>query len=154
MSNTGTFTVTSNDTLTLNDRIFNDLATDDTVAITFPNELINMTTGKNGNTMIALNQKGYNATLALKVARGSSDDQYLAGIVAAMANDFPSTTLLAGTFVKRLGDGQSNVVSDIYTVAGGVVKKIPDGKENVSGDIGQAETQYVIQFANAGRAIG
>lgn len=150
----GTFTVTGNDTLTLNDHVFNDLATDDTVVISFPNELINMTTGKNGNTMIALNQKGYNATLSLKVGRGSNDDQFLAGIVSAMANDFPSTTLLTGTFVKRLGDGQGNIVSDIYTVAGGVVKKIPDGKENVSGDVGQAEAQYMIQFANAGRALG
>lgn len=150
----GTFTITSNDTLTLNNHVFNDLTIDDTVGITFPNELVNMTTGKNGNTMIALNQKGYNASLTVKVARGSSDDQFLSGILAAMSNDFPSTSLLAGTFAKRLGNGQGVVVTDTYTLSGGVIKKIPDGKENVAGDVAQAEAMYSIQFANAGRALG
>ncbi len=149
-----TFTITGNDTLTLNDHVFNDLSNDDVVAISFPNELVNMSTGKNGNTLIALNPKGFNASCTIKCQRASNDDQFLNAILAAMANDLPSTTLLSGTFVKRLGNSLGVVLSDTYTLSGGVIKKIPDAKDNEGGDVTQAEVTYTIQFANAGRGIG
>ncbi|MBZ5673710.1 MAG: hypothetical protein LAP61_05630 [Acidobacteriia bacterium] len=148
-----TYTVTSNDTLVLNGNVFNDLATDDVTTITFPNDLVNMKTGKNGNTIMAQNQQGFNANLALRVMRGSTDDQVLESILAASLNDFPSTALLAGSFVKRLGDGQGNVINDVYTLAGGVISKMVEGKENVGGDVMQAEAVYNIKFANAVRVI-
>lgn len=149
-----TFTVTSNDTLTLNGRVFVDLATDDVTAITFPNELVTRKTGKNGNTVYAQNAQGLNADLSMRLMRGSSDDQYMQGLINSAPADFPSTVMLTGTFVKRLGDGQGNVVSDIYTLAGGVISKQVDGKENVSGDVSQAESMYTVKFASATRSIG
>ena len=149
----GTFTVTGNDTLTLNGHVFTDLATDDVVQIEFPDDLINMKTGKNGNSLFALNQKGYNANVMLKINRGSTDDQFLAGILANMPNDFPSMQLLSGTFVKRLGDGQGNVISDVYSMQGGVISKVPSAVDNESGDVNQAETTYRVKFAVAGRII-
>jgi hypothetical protein len=148
-----TSTVTSNDTLTLNGRVFNDLAVDDVTAITFPNDLVTLKTGKNRNTLYAQNQQGQNATLTLRLMRGSSDDQFMQAQLAVSLNDFPSTLLLAGSFVKRLGDGQGNVLSDVYTLAGGVISKNVEGKENVSGDVAQAESVYVVKFANAARII-
>ena len=148
------FTVTSSDTLTLNGHVFVDLSTDDVTSITFPNDLINMKTGKNGNTIFAQDAKGHNASLSLKLLRGSTDDQYMQGILSGMPTDFPSMTLLTGTFVKRLGDGQGNVLSDTYAMSGGVISKVPEGKENVSGDVAQAETVYNIKFAYASRSIG
>lgn len=150
----GTYTVTSNDTLTLNGHVFNDLSVDDVTSITFPNTLINMKTGKNGNTIFAQNAQGQNADLVIRLNRGSTDDQFLQGIISASPNDFPATQLLTGTFVKRLGDGQGNVLSDTYTLQGGVISKQIDGKENVSGDTTQAEAVYNIKFAQASRNIG
>lgn len=146
-------TVTSNDTLVLNGNVFNDLALDDVTAITFPNELITMKTGKNGNTIMAQNQQGQNANLTLRVARGSSDDQFMQGLLVAAAGDFPSTQLITGSFTKRLGDGAGNTSSDVYTLAGGVISKNVEGKENVSGDVTQGESVYTIKFASALRSI-
>lgn len=148
------FTVTSNDTLTLNGHVFNDLATDDVTTISFPNALVTRKTGKNGNTIYAQNAQGLNADLVLRVMRGSTDDQYCQQLINTSPEDFPATQLLTGTFVKRLGDGQGNVVSDTYTLAGGVISKLVDGKENVSGDTSQAEAIYNVIFASGARAIG
>lgn len=148
-----TFTVTSNDTLVLNGRVFNDLSVDDVTAITFPNDLVTVKTGKNGNTLYAQNKPGLNANMVLRLARGSSDDQYLQTILSASQADFPSTQLLAGTFSKRLGDGSGDVVFDNYALTGGVISKPVEGKENVAGDTTQAESVYNIKFASATRTI-
>lgn len=148
-----TVTITSNDTLVLNGRVFVDFAVDDTTAISFPNELVTVKTGKNGNTIYAQNQQGLNANLVLRLMRGSSDDQFLQAIIQSTLADFPSTVLLSGSFVKRLGDGQGNVLSDVYSLAGGVISKPVEGKENVSGDVTQAESVYNIKFAQGLRII-
>lgn len=148
-----TFTVTSNDTLVLNDHVFNDLATDDVTVITFGADFTNRKTGKNGNTIYAQNAQGKNCDLMLKVLRGSSDDQFMQQLINSSPNDYPSKVLLSGTFVKRLGDGQGNVKSDTYVLKGGAIARNPDGKENVGGDTAQAEVMYKVLFASGDRNI-
>lgn len=149
----GTMTITSADTLTLNGNVFADQAYGDISRITFPNELINLKTGKNGNTVYAQNAAGFNASLELRLMRGSSDDQFMNALILAPGVSFPSQTLLSGTFVKSLGDGQGNVLSDTYTLGGGVISKEVDGKENVDGDTDQAVAVYMVKFASATRVI-
>jgi len=148
-----TSTITSNDTLTLNGHVFNDQASGDVSKITFPNELVNLKTGKNGNTIYAQNAPGYNANLELRLLRGSTDDQFMQALILAPGVSFPTTTLLLGTFVKALGDGQGNVLNDTYTLAGGVISKPIEGRENVDGDTEQAVAVYMIKFASAARVI-
>lgn len=148
------FTVTSNDTLVLNGNVFNDQGTDDVTTITFPNELVTRKTGKNGNTIFAQNAQGLNADLSLRLLRGSSDDQFMQNIINTAPTDFPSTNFIDGSFTKRLGDGQGNVVADVYTLSGGVISKQVDGKENVSGDVSQGEVTYMVKFAKVTRSIG
>lgn len=148
------YTITSNDTLTLNGHVFVDLSMNDVTTIEFPNKLVNAKTGKQGNTVLAQNASGFNANMTLRLMRGSTDDQYMQGLIAKTPADFPSLVLLAGTFVKRLGDGAGNVVSDSFTLAGGVIDKQPGGKENVEGDTSQGEAVYTLFFSNALRAIG
>lgn len=147
-----TYAVTSNDTLTLNGRVFNNFADDDTTNITLPNELVTIKTGKNGNSLFAQNQQGLNSNVVLRLMRGSPDDQYMNGLQAASLNDFPSTVLLNGSFRKRIGDGAGNITADVYTLGGGVASKIPDAKENVSGDVAQAVSVWAIKFANTSRS--
>lgn len=149
-----TYTIVNNDTLSLNGHVFNDLSTGDVTAITFPNQLMTRKTGKNGNTIIALKADGVNADLSLRVMRGSPDDVFMQGLINTSPTDFPSTVLLNGTFVKRLGDGQGNVESDTYVLQGGVISKIPDGKENVEGDTVQGETIYNVIFSSGRRSLG
>ena len=147
------FTVTGDDTLVLNGRVFNDLATDDVTTITLPNELVTIKTGKDGNSIVSKNFQGYNGNLVVKVARGSSDDQFLNGIQAASDADFVGTALIKGSFSKRLGDGQGAVIHDVYSLNGGIISKEVEGKENTSGDIGQAEASYNIKFCDCRRSI-
>ena len=46
-----TDTITGQDTLTLYDRVFLDLADGDASTITYPNDMVAVSTGKNGNTI-------------------------------------------------------------------------------------------------------
>lgn len=149
----GTFTITSDDTLTINDRVLINLADDDVTNITFPNDTVTVKTGKNDNTFYAKNAPGANATLDLRLAKGSSDDQFMQGIIAAANGNFNGQTLVNGQFVKNLGDGQGNIVREVYTLKGGVITRTPDGKENVSGDTSQAVAVYHLMFATAARSI-
>lgn len=147
------FTVTSNDTLILNGRVFNDMASDTVTQVQLPNELVNIKTGKTGNSVIAQNAQGLNSNLTIKLNRGSSDDQFMNNILQGSLTDFPSTVLLNGSFVKRLGDGAGNVVSDVYGLNGGTIAKIPEGEENTSGDVAQGVVTYMVKFVNTTRGI-
>lgn len=147
------FTVTGDDTIVISGRVLNDLATDDVTTVELPNDLVNTKTGKRGNSILAQSAQGFNGNVMIKVARGSSDDQYLNNKLQAQVNDFVGTPLLKGSFTKVLGDGQGNILHDTYNLAGGVISKIPGAKDNVTGDASQAETVYNLKFTNVTRAI-
>ena len=146
--------VTGQDTLTLFGRVFNDFADGDNTTITFPNELVTMKTGKNKNTIYAINETGSNCDMVLRVMRGSADDRFLQGKFSEMNRDLPSFVLGEGEFVKRSGDGLGLVISDIYALKGGIFKRGIDAKENVEGDTEQAVSVYNLTFAIGTRSIG
>lgn len=141
------------DTIVINDRIITDLADGDCVAITFPNDLASVKTGKNGNSIYGLNEMGNQADVVMRVMRGSSDDKFLNGLLQNQRNNFSSFVLLIGQFIKKIGDGKGAVASDTYITSGGVFTKIPEGKTNVEGDAAQSVATYTIKFAKAPRAI-
>lgn len=148
-----TFTLTGDATLTLFDRVFADLADDDVSSATFPDDLVKLKTGKNRNTIFSKDATGENGTLVLRLIRGSSDDQFLQGKLSVVERDFISTELCNGQLALRLGDGEGNVVTDVYTLGGGVINKKVDGKDNVSGDTSQGVSVYNMKFANVTRSI-
>jgi len=148
-----TYTLTSDDTLTLWDRVFVDFADDDITTITFPNDTIAMKTGKNKNTIFAKDEKGNNANLVLRIIRGSADDEFLQGKIEERERDFVGSVLAEGEFTKRLGDGLGEVKRDVYTMLGGVIVRPVDAKENVSGDTAQGVSVYNMAFAFARRSI-
>lgn len=147
-----TYTITGDDTLTLADRVFTDFADADNSTITFANNVMEVKTGKNNNTIYARNATGDNADMVLRLIRGSSDDRFLQSKLATMLGDVASTQLFNGEFVKRLGDGQGAVVRDVYNLAGGVISKKVEGKFNSDGDIEQGVAVYNLKFANAVRS--
>lgn len=146
------YNITGDDTLTLFGRVITDIADGDASTIEFPNDLVNMKTGKNGNSIFAKNETGNNAEMTLRVMRGSADDAFLQTQFANMKKDFPSTVLATGQFSKRMGDGQGNVRFDIYTLLGGVIYKGIEGKSNVEGDTDQSVAVYNLRFAAAERS--
>lgn len=145
--------LTGNDTTIINLRILADLATGDCVNLEFPNDLVDAKTGKNGNTIYAFNATGLVVNATIRLIRGSADDKFMNALNAQFLNDPPSFVLIAGEFVKRVGDGQGNINSDIYQLNGGVISKMPQGKENVEGDTEQAVTIWLIKFANSARSL-
>lgn len=144
--------ITAEDTFTLYDRVLNDFADDDASTIAFSTDLVTIKTGKNKNSIYAKNETGSNALVTLRLIRGSSDDRFMSGKLAEMQRDFVATTLANGEFVKRLGDGQGNVIRDVYTLLGGTFSRNVDGKENVSGDTEQGVAVYNMIFASVKRS--
>lgn len=144
--------ITAEDTFTVYDRVLTDFADDDASTIVYDADLVKAKTGKNKNTIFAKDETGSNATVTLRLIRGSSDDRFMSGKLAAMQRDFVGQALATGEFVKRLGDGEGGIIRDVYTLLGGTFKKNVDGKENVSGDTEQAVAIYTMIFAQVKRS--
>lgn len=145
--------LSGSDTITLNNRLLTDLADGDCVVIKFPNDIANVKTGKNGNSIYGLNESGKQAELDLRVLRGSADDRFLNGLLQAQQLNFAGTVLVIGQFIKKIGDGMGNITSDTYNVSGGIFQKQVEGKNNVEGNTDQSIAMYTLKFSNAPRAI-
>lgn len=148
-----TIALSGADTIVLNNRTLADLADGDCVALTFPNDIAQVKTGKNGNSIYGLNESGKQCEVKVRVVRGSSDDKFLNGLLVQQQANFAGTVLMIGNFIKKLGDGQGNITSDTYVMSGGVFTKQVEGKMNVEGDTEQSIAIYMIKFSNAPRAI-
>jgi hypothetical protein len=142
------------DTIVLNGRIMNDLADGPVAHLTFDSEIANVKTGKNGNSIYALNATGKQAKLMLRLLRGSGDDKFLNGILASQRSNFAAFVLMQGQFVKKIGDGLGNITNDTYITSGGVMGKEVEVESNVDGETGQSVAVYEIKFSNAPRVIG
>lgn len=145
--------MTGADTIKINGRILNDLADADAVALTFPNDIAQVKTGKNGNSLYALNETGKQAEMVIRLVRGGADDKFMNNLLAQQQANFAGFVLMVGEFVKRLGDGQGNIASDTYITSGGIFTKFVEGKQNVEGDTEQSVSMYHLKFSNAPRVI-
>lgn len=142
------------DIIKINDRLFADFPHGDIAKLTFPNDIVTVKTGKNGNTIYAKNETGNQASLELRVLRGSADDAFLNGEQASYAAASALYVLMNGELVKVLGKGDGSAVQDIYTLTGGIITKRVEATSNVEGDVEQAVSVYTIQFALAPRSLG
>jgi len=149
----GTVAMSGSDTISINNRVFADLATGNCLELTFPNDIANVKTGKNGNSIYGLNESGRQCELKIHVLRASPDDKFLNGLLSQQQNNFAGFPLMIGQFIKKVGDGQGNITSDTYVLSGGVFTKIPEGKTNTEGDTDQSVSTYTMKFSNAPRAI-
>lgn len=148
------FALTGNDNLILSDRVIKDFTDGSTIELAFSNDRVGISTGKNDTTVYADNRQGGNATLTLRILRGSADDIWLNRLSNNQDTDLPSFTVMNGSFTKRIGDGNGVVRYDNYVLLGGVFQKYPDAQENLQGETEQGTTVYNIFFAKANRAIG
>lgn len=141
------------DTIIINNRIFNDLADADSATLSFPNELATLKTGKNGNSVYSFNESGKQSDVSIRVIRGSEDDKFLNNVLASQQANFAGFVLMIGEFIKKIGDGAGSITSDTYIMSGGIFTKQVDAKSNVEGDSEQSIAIYQIKFANSPRAI-
>lgn len=141
------------DSFSLNNTILADLADGDCVTVEFPNEIMQVKKGKNGNTIYGFNAQGQIADVKIRLVRGSADDQFLNSLITQQNANPAGFVLMIGEFIKILGDGAGNITNDIYVFAGGVFTKQVMGKSNVEGDATQSVSEYTIRFSSAPRAI-
>lgn len=148
-----TVAMSGNDTISINNRVLNDGADANFVEVTYPNDIASVKTGKNGNSIYGLNESGKQCEVKIRLIRGSADDKFLNGLLALQGQNFAGFPLMIGQFIKKIGDGQGNITSDIYIMSGGVFTKFVEGKSNVEGDTDQSVSVYTIKFSNSPRAI-
>jgi len=145
--------LSGNDTLIINDRIFADLADADDSMLEFEGDIAELKTGKNGNTIYSFNTTGREATLTLRIIRGSDDDKFLNSLLQSQQGNFAGFVLLTGEFIKKVGDGAGNIQNDTYIMSGGIFTKQVGAKSNSEGDTEQSVAIYNLKFANAPRSI-
>lgn len=133
--------------------LIQDFADGDTAMLEYPNNSVEVTTGKNGNALFAFNSTGILVNVTLRILRAGPSDKFINSRLAELQADLASFILLEGEFIKRVGDGQGNVTSDTYRLGGGIIQKPPGVKENVEGDTEQSVTIWNLVFTNSGRAL-
>lgn len=150
-----TVAMSGSDTVKINGRIFNDLADGDFAKLTYPTDVANIKTGKNGNSIYALNETGKQSEFELRLIRGSDDDKFMNNLLSALLNNFAAFVLLNGEFTKKIGDGLGNVASDTYINSGGIITKVPEATGNAEGNTDQSVSIWHMKFTNKGnpRAI-
>lgn len=148
-----TVALTGQDTIKLGNRSLTDFADGDVGKLSFPNDIMGVKTGKNGNSLFAFNNTGRQCDVELRVVRGSADDKFLQSGLTQMENNPTGFVLLDGSFIKVVGDGNGNVVNDTYVMSGGVYTREVDVLSNSDGTTEQAVSVYRFKFTNAPRVI-
>jgi len=146
--------VVGKDTLKINGRIITEQITGDVATLTHPNDLSDVQTGKDGNSIYAHKNQGRQGELEVRVVLGGADDSFLNEIENLYRNDPVGFSLISGEFTKNVGDGEGGVKSVIYVMSGGVPKKLVDAKENADGETEQTVAVHRIHFGNVLRTIG
>lgn len=145
--------MSGNDTIVMNNRSIVDLADGNCVELTFPNDIANVKTGKNGNSIYSLNFTGNQCEVKVRVIRGSADDQFFNNLMSSQIANFAGFPLLQGQFIKNIGDGLGNITQDTYIMGGGIFTKIPEAKTNVEGEAEQSVVVYTFKFSNSPRVL-
>lgn len=148
-----TIAMSGNDTIMLNNRVFADLADGNCVEITYPNDIMTVKTGKNGNTIYGVNETGRQCELKLRLIRDSSDDKFMLSLLSQQVANAAAFPLLIGSFIKKIGDGQGNVGNDTYILGGGVFDKNIPARTNVDGEAEQSVAEYSLRFSSSTRTI-
>lgn len=148
------FTITAEDTFTVNGIVLSNFADGSVINLTHNNNLMSMVTGKNGSSVYAKNEQGVNASVELRVQRGSYEDRLLHELMSQQEADAVSFKLIQSVFTKHLGDGQGNVLSDTYTLTGGFFVQRPDVFYSTTGDAESGIITYSLQYAKSERTIG
>lgn len=152
--------MSGNDTVIIgtNNSALSGLADGNVAELTFPNEIANVKTGKNGNSIFALNETGRQCELKVRVIRGSADDQALQVLLSLQQNNFAGFPLINASLTKLIGDGNGVIIKDTYNLSGGIFTKQVEAKSNVEGDTEQSVAIYMMKFSNnsvnSPRAIG
>jgi hypothetical protein len=130
-------------------QVFNTLSDKSTVNITFPDKLLTLNVGKNGNAIAAANKKGMIAMMELRPLMANADDSFLQSQIVQWTQNPTAYTAMVGTFVKNFGDGQGNITRKSYVLNFGFVEENIPLTENVEGETDQAIALYKLVWGFA-----
>lgn len=145
--------LSGNDSSTLNGRILRDFADGNYIELSFPSDVAAVKTGKNGNSIYSYNATGLMCEVSYRFIRGSADDIFVNALLQDQNANFAGFVLMVGELIKKIGQGDGTIASDIYILSGGLFKKQVGAKSNAEGDTDQSVSSYMIQFALAPRVI-
>lgn len=148
-----TLAVTGQDTIKMGERILADFGHGEVAKISYATELATVKTGKNGNAIYVQNASGFQASMDLKLIRGSADDKFMQSLLTLYRSNPTTFVLQNAEVVKKIGDGKGTVASDTYILTGGVPSKQVEAVVNVEGDVEQVLSVYTFIFATSDRAI-
>ena len=146
--------VTGKDTLKINGRIITEQQSGDVAVLTHPNDISEVQTGKNGNSIYTHKYPGRQGELDIRVTLAGADDAFLNDLMNVYRNDPASFTLMTAEFTKNVGDGAVSTKAVNYFLTGGVFKKLVEAKENADGEPEQVNALYSLRFGNVVRSIG
>ena len=149
----GVIAMSGNDVWILNNRSIFDFAVGNVSELTLPNNIADVKTGKNGNSIYGLNYSGRICEFKAMIVRGSPDDIFLNALLAQQQLNFAGFPLIFGQFIKKIGDGRGNITSDTYNLNGGIFLKSVPAKTNTEGEPEQSVAEYHLKFANNPRTL-
>lgn len=135
----------------INDRVLADFADDAYEQITYDEDQVSVTIGKNGNTIYQVLPAGKKATIAYRVIIGSSDDIFLNNLLNVQNTGV--FTLIAGSSSKLQNDGAGGSKTITYTLEGGVITKGVDSTMQSSDNKDVAVATYNLTFSSVVRTI-
>lgn len=129
----------------------------DYARVSFPNDIMNFTIGKNRNMLAAYNAMGTLAELELRLLRGSKEDKFLQDQFPTFASDELSFSFIFAKVIKNLGvsneGATASTISEIYTLNNGIISKAPEIVSNVSGSTDQGVVVWQVRFAEFTRTV-
>jgi hypothetical protein len=149
----GTLSLLGSDTIKIGDRILSDFGSGEVAKISYATELATVKTGKNGNTIFVQNASGFQASLEVRVIRGSADDKALQTFLTSYRSNPTAYSVQNAELSKKIGDGLGIVSSDTYVLTGGIPTKQVEVVVNTEGDSEQGISVYTWVFATSDRAI-
>lgn len=150
--------VTGNDIIELGEQSgrltpITSFADGDYARISFPNDIMNFTIGKNRNMIASYNAMGNLAELELRLLRGSREDQFLNNHYPTFASDTLNFKFIFAKITKKLTIDTGDEIDETYTLDNGVISKAPEFISNVSGSTDQGVVVWQIKFASFERSV-
>lgn len=137
--------------------VITSFADGDYARVTFPNDIMNFTIGKNRNMIAAYNAMGTLAEMELRLLRGSKEDKFLQDRFPDFTSDQLSFDFIFAKIIKNLGKSNGgatvSAIEEIYTFNNGIISKAPEIISNVSGSTDQGVVVWQIRFAEFKRTV-
>ena len=146
--------ITGQDTLTIDGVPINDWFDANCGEYTYSGEIAKMKKGKNGNTIVAMDETGNVMDIKIRLLASSTDDARFQEKLTGFVQNPTGFVGMSGTLVKRYGDGTGNAKKITYVLSFGIFSKNIDATTNSEGDANQGVAIYVLKFGTANRVIG